>query len=127
MAVDRVGQAIQLFNRRDFFAAHEVLEEVWRCCSDEEKRLVYEAIIRIAAALHLRFHRGAHRGSIRLLQQALLRLEDIRPVCAEIDTAGLYEEVSAYLERLRAEPGPVTLFERFRLPKVRHATATAST
>jgi predicted metal-dependent hydrolase len=117
---DPLRRAVDLFNRRDFFAAHVVLEGVWRG-AEGELRSFYEAMIRIATALHLRMHRGGRRGTVNLLQQALVRLDDLRPVCAAVDTAALYDDVAAYLERLRAAPGPASLLERFRLPRIRFA------
>jgi hypothetical protein len=117
---DPIRRAVGLFNRRDFFAAHVVLEEVWRD-TEAELRPFYEAIIRIATALHLRMHRGGRRGTVNLLQQALVRLDDLRPVCAAVDTAALYDDVAAYVEHLRATPGPASLLERFRLPRIRFA------
>ena len=120
MEDDRVRRAIDCFNAKDYFAAHELLEESWREAEAEVQPL-YEAMIRIAVALHLRVNRGARRGSLNLLQQALVRLDDLRPVCASIDTARLYDDVSAYAERLRAAPGPASLLERFRLPVIRFA------
>jgi hypothetical protein len=59
---------------------------------------------------------------VNLLTQALVRLEDRRPSAAGIDTGTLYEELSAYVERLRAEPGESTWFERFRVPRIRRRT-----
>ncbi len=117
---DPIRRAVDLFNGRDYFAAHEVLEEVWRG-AEPEMRPFYEAVIRIATALHLRVNRGGQRGTVNLLQQALVRLDDLRPVCAAVDTAALYDDVAAYVERLRATPGPVSLLERFRLPRIRFA------
>jgi predicted metal-dependent hydrolase len=114
---DRLGRGIDLFNRRDFFASHELFEELWREAADEDRPL-YEALVQLATAFHLRFNRGGQRGTVNLLTQALLRLDDLRPAARGIDTAVLYEEVSGYVERLRAEPGESTWFERFRVPRI---------
>jgi predicted metal-dependent hydrolase len=115
---ERLARGIDLFNRRDFFASHELFEALWREAAAAERPL-YEALVQLATALHLRFNRGGQRGSVNLLTQALVHLEDLRPVAGGIDTAGLYEEVSGYVERLRAEPGASTWLERLRAPKIR--------
>lgn len=115
---ERLQRAVALFNDRDFFAAHEAFEEIWRDAAEIDAPLG-EALIRLATAFHLRLHRGAHRGTVNLLQQALVRLEDMRPVSGGIDTAALYDDVAGYLERLRREPGRATWWERFRLPRLR--------
>jgi hypothetical protein len=114
----RLKEAVALFNRREFFRAHEILEEAWREVPEGD-RVLYETLIRLAVALHLRLNRGAHRGTVNLLQQALVHLEDLRPEAAGVDTAALYETVAGYVERLRAEPGAAGWRERFRLPRIR--------
>jgi predicted metal-dependent hydrolase len=51
--VDQAGleHGIALFNRGEFFEAHEVLEDVWRVASGPEK-LFLQGLIQIAVALH---------------------------------------------------------------------------
>ena len=45
---------IELFNRAEFFDAHEVLEDVWRAAPDGEKKFL-QGIIQVAVAL---YHHG---------------------------------------------------------------------
>ena len=47
----RYQHGIALFNRADFFAAHEVLEEVWRAAPAAERRFL-QGLIQVAVALH---------------------------------------------------------------------------
>jgi predicted metal-dependent hydrolase len=42
---------IELFNRAEFYDAHEVLEDVWRASIDPEKKFL-QALIQTAVALH---------------------------------------------------------------------------
>lgn len=42
---------LELFNRGEFYDAHEVLEDVWRASIDPEKRFL-QALIQTAVALH---------------------------------------------------------------------------
>ncbi len=125
MPESRLQEAVSLFNRRDFFRAHEVLEEAWREVPEGD-RVLYETLIRLAAALHLRLNRGGHRGTVNLLQQALVTLEDLRPQAAGVDTTALYDDVAAYVERLRAEAGPAGWRERFRVPRIRLVTGAST-
>jgi hypothetical protein len=122
MDADRLAQAVALFNRREYLAAHEILEDVWRDQPGAE-RVIYEALIRVAAALHLRLHRGGGRGTLNLLQQALVLLDDLRPTCAGIDTAAFYADVARYVDELRGASDRVGWLERFRLPRIQAATA----
>lgn len=124
MVEDKVGLAIRLFNRRDFLAAGELFEDVWREASEADRAL-YDAILRIAAALHLGANRGGRRGAVNLLQQALVRLDDLRPARSGIDTEALYTEAGDYLERLKGTAASIAWLERLRLPKIRSAASSA--
>lgn len=118
---DPLGHAVTRFNRRDFLGAHEILEAVLPDAGEVDAPL-FEVVIRLATALHLRLNRGAERGSLNLLQQALVRLDDLRPERSGVDTAALYDDVTAYVERVRAAAGPAGFLERFQVPKIRLRT-----
>jgi hypothetical protein len=49
-----LGHGIELFNRAEFFNAHEVLEDVWRAAPAEEKKFL-QGMIQVAVAL---YHHG---------------------------------------------------------------------
>ncbi len=119
--------AIAIFNHGDYFDAAERFEHAAAIAEPELKELV-GALNRIAAALHLRFHRGGRQSSINLLSQAMLTLDDFRPSRAGIDVDRLFAELEAYAEELRATPRGESsgvkyrarLFvERRRAPKIR--------
>ena len=102
-------EGIDLFNRGDFFEAHEVLEEIWR--SDRpEPRDLFQGIIQVAAALHQ--FRNLHRkdGPRHTFAKARRRLEAFLPASHGLDIAGLLEAVGrweAWLEECEGEPPPV--------------------
>jgi predicted metal-dependent hydrolase len=97
------------------------VEELWRAAGEEEDRAFLEALVQVAAALHLRLRRGAHRGALNLLEQAVVRLDDHRPARMGVDVEALCRESEAYIESLRRAAGrkrPAWL-ERFRVPQIR--------
>ena len=96
-------EAIRSFNRGDYFAAGEQFEAVARDAEPSLKDLVV-ALNQIAAGLHLRFARGGRQATINLLSQAMLSIDDLRPVHAGIDVERLFNEVSAFTDDLRASP-----------------------
>ena len=116
---DAFKDGITLFNRREYFACHEVLEEAWQKATEEDRKF-YEGLIQLATALHLRFHRGGYIGTINLLTQALRHLEDYRPQYQRIAVDTLYREIETYLEELRSSKRErASFFERFRAPRIR--------
>jgi hypothetical protein len=123
----RLDDAIAAFNRGAYFAAAEMFERLAADCPDDLKTLV-GALNRVAAALHLRFERGGRQGSINLLSQAMLALDDLKPACGGIDVERLWVEVQALTEEIRAAPRgePVgvrhrarVFLQRRRAPRIR--------
>ncbi len=86
---------IDLFNRREFFVCHEVLEEVWTH-ERGARRLFLQALIHFAVAFY-HDQRGNPVGATRQLRKGLRKLTAYLPTCEEIDTARLHREGSAAL------------------------------
>lgn len=59
---------VKLFNDREFFDAHEVLEDLWNECPNEDRRF-YQGILQAAVALH-HFNNGNLRGAHKLFRTA---------------------------------------------------------
>ncbi len=72
--MDREGfvRGIELFNRAEFFEAHEVLEDVWRAAPATEKKFL-QGIIQISVALH-HHSRGNLVGAQSLMKRAAKNL-----------------------------------------------------
>jgi tetratricopeptide (TPR) repeat protein len=120
-------RAIKLFNRGDYFAAAENFENALRADDPGVKDLA-SALNRVAAALHLRFARGARQGAINLLSQALLALDDLKPARAGVNVERLFADVESFKEQVRATPRDRLtgirhrariFFERRRAPRIR--------
>lgn len=60
------------FNRREFFEAHEVWEEVWLIESEPQKTFL-QGLIQIAAAFH-HYCRGNPQGAESLLASGIVKL-----------------------------------------------------
>lgn len=96
-----LDRGIHLFNRGEFFACHEVLEEAWTP-ERGPRRLFLQALIHIAVGFY-HHGRGNPVGAIRQLRKALRKLSGYLPACEGIDTGRLYNEASVVLERIEAE------------------------
>ncbi len=106
----KLKEAVRLFNKHEYFACHEIIEDLWREAPDEDK-MFYEALIRLSTGFHLRLNRGGTQGSKNLLTQALMRLEDHRPSHLGIDVARLYSEIDSHN---REDQGHKSAFGRLR-------------
>jgi predicted metal-dependent hydrolase len=117
----RLKDAIALFNRREYFNCHQVLEEIWQQAVEEDKTF-YEALIRFATGLHLRFHRRGTQGAINLLTQGMMQIENYRPTYHGINVARLYEEIDTHVSDLKSAKSPEPGFlERWRVPRIHFA------
>ena len=113
-----VRRGMRLFNLGRYLAAQRVWEEAWRAAPPEGRGFL-EGLVQLAAALHLRTRRGATRGAVHLLAQALVTLEDYRPATHDIDVEALVTDFSAYADWLRQRDRPHRLLERLRIPRLR--------
>ena len=113
-----LGRGVRLFNRGRYLSAQEAWEEAWRAAPAEERAFL-EALVQLAAALHLRTRRGATRGAVHLLAQALITLEDYRPAAHGIDVEALVTDFTAYLDWVKAVDRPHRVLDRLRIPRLR--------
>jgi predicted metal-dependent hydrolase len=91
-------EGIRLFNAREFFACHEVLEEAW---TQERgpRRVFLQAVIHVAVGLH-HCQRGNPAGASGQIGKALRKLADYLPSYEGIDTARLYADALAVAKRI---------------------------
>jgi predicted metal-dependent hydrolase len=100
MMDERWRRGIDLFNRAEFFECHEVLEEIWTP-ERGPRRQFLQAVIHVAVGLY-HCRRGNVPGAIAQLHKALRKLAGYLPAVDDIDSARLYAETLAVLERLEA-------------------------
>ena len=84
----RLREGIRLFNESRFFECHEVLEDLYHETEEENKPFL-EGLIGLAAAFRLFCEFGEVKGSVRLIYQALIRLENYQPAFLQIDVKDL--------------------------------------
>ena len=100
MTDDRLDRGIRLFNNREFFECHEVLEEAWTP-ERGPRRLFLQALIHLAVGFYHR-ERNNPDGAIRQLRKGLRKLALYLPSSEGIDTERLHREASAVLEQIEA-------------------------
>jgi predicted metal-dependent hydrolase len=93
-------QGIHLFNHREFFECHEVLEEAWTP-QRGPRRLFLQALIHVAVGFY-HCQRGNPPGARGQLSKALRKLAPYLPFCEGIDTGRLYREAQERLARIEA-------------------------
>jgi predicted metal-dependent hydrolase len=113
-----VLRGIAEFNRREFFEAHETLEDVW---AEENGRLrtFYQGLIQIAVAC-CHIQRGNWEGASHLFAKGVLKVREGAGACPGIDAAGLLVQVErCEAEARRLVPGRLDEFNPALFPVVR--------
>jgi predicted metal-dependent hydrolase len=82
---------LELIRRGEFFAAHEVLEDVWREAEPGERDF-YQGLVHVAVAWY-QAGRGNRVGCERQLEKARRRLSPYAPEHLGVDIAGLLERI----------------------------------
>ena len=110
----RLQHGILLFNQREFFACHEVLEEEWTP-ERGPRRLFLQSLIHLAVGLY-HASRGNPVGAGRQLRKGLRKLAGYLPSCEDIDTARLHRDALAVLDQIEAA-------ENFEPPRIHLLTS----
>jgi predicted metal-dependent hydrolase len=91
-------RGVELFNAREFYECHEVLEDVWRPLEGEE-RFFLQALIHFAVGFY-HHEQGNREGAERQLRKALRKLAGYLPEFGGIDTGRLYREGQTALDTI---------------------------
>ena len=93
-----ITEGIRLFNRRQYFEAHEALEAVWLKAKGHQKTFLH-GLIQVAAAFHHHTH-GNPAGFRSLLEKGCTKLEPFGAGAEGLDLAGLKLELRSWQEYL---------------------------
>jgi predicted metal-dependent hydrolase len=87
---------VDLFNRQEFYEAHEAWEAGWK---DElsDDRLLLQGLIQVAAGFY-KLQVGTPTGTVKLLEQGLKKLRPFLPNSHGVDLETLLPEVERWLE-----------------------------
>lgn len=93
----------RLFNRQDYYEAHEVAEELWHRAAEPEKTFLKGLIHAAVSLCHLQ--RGNAHGARVKHRSAVRYLSAYSPAFAGLDVEGLCRQMDVYLGPLHA-PDP---------------------
>lgn len=100
----RFQQGIELFNSGEWYAAHDVFEDLWHETADPDRR-VLQGLIQVAVA-HVHLERDNTKGAMILLGEGLGRLRGAGLPDFGLDLEQLTISVSARLLSLQQGGDP---------------------
>ena len=86
-------RGLDLIRQDEFFAAHEVLEDVWRAAEAEERDF-FQGLVHVAVAWY-QAGRGRPVATGRQLEKAARRLAPFAPAHRGVDVEGVLAQVAA--------------------------------
>src|SRR5262245_34920923 len=95
---------ILLFNRGDYFEAHEVWVDLWMDTSTADKRF-YPGLIQAAVGL-CHFCNGNLRGAIKLYHSGRAYMERFGPHHLGLDNAGFWKQMELCFAEVLQQPSP---------------------
>lgn len=99
----RYLKGVDLFNRQDYFEAHEVWEELWQDCASADRRF-YQSLIQAAVALY-HWSRGNYAGASRLLQSGRRYMQGYGDCYLGLDVNDFWAAVASRIES--GSPPPI--------------------
>ena len=100
-----IAEGRRLFNKGEYFEAHEVLEDAWRSATGETKQFL-KGLIHAAVALHHYGRRNAHGARVKRLSSRDY-LAPFQPVWAGINVEALLLEMEEFFSTLEQPFVPV--------------------
>lgn len=82
---------IVLFNRGDWFEAHEAWEDLWHESGPPQRRF-YQGLIQAAVGL-CHFHNGNLRGAVKLYNTSKDYMQPFRPNYLGLDVTGFWDQM----------------------------------
>ncbi len=102
-------KAIEMFNQEEFYACHDILEEIWMDSVEPDKTF-YQGVLQIAVGC---YHLGNSnwRGAVILLGEGVHKLIEYEPDYLDVDIAQLTNDSYDLLKGLQdIEPDSVAQF-----------------
>ena len=97
----RLREGIDLFNTGRFFECHESLEDFY-LRSEEQHKPFLEGLVQLAAACRIYSELGEVHGPIRMIRQAIIRLENYQPHYLGIRVKSLIHALERWTDYLAA-------------------------
>ena len=102
---------IEKFNRGQYYACHDDLEEAWRN-DDSPGRDLYRGILQVGIAYY-QIERGNYRGAMKMLLRSRQWLEPLSPLCRGVNVERLMQDADAVQSALVAlGPEQIAKFDR---------------
>lgn len=111
-------EAIDQFNREEYYECHETLEDLWQA---EKGRIqdLYKGILQIGVGIY-HARRSNLKGALRLISSGMKLMSQFTPSCLGIDVEDFLQMTGRMKEELEKMESGETLSPEF-IPKIRRS------
>ncbi len=103
----RFIKGLELFNEKDFFECHEVIEDLWlETPSDDPNRDLYKGVIQAAAAIY-QWQREIMSGAHGLHKTSVKYLKPYEPAALGLNVEKMVKEMNAFFKDFDEKNLPV--------------------
>ena len=107
----RFLRGLELFNHREFFESHEVIEELWlETPKTDPNRDLYQGVIQAAAAVY-QFQREIHSGARGLYKSSVKYLEKYAPSALGLNVEKLIAGLHRCFKDSTLDPASIPVLE----------------
>ncbi len=96
----RLETAVVLFNRQEFFEAHDVFEDIWMEERSRERRF-YQGLLHVAVGFYHYGH-GNYKGALSQLTKAGQKLNAFLPQHKGLDVRNILDESAPFVLAARS-------------------------
>ncbi len=111
-------EAIDQFNREEYFECHETLEDLWRA-ENGRIRGLYKGILQIGVGIY-HARRSNLKGALRLISSGMKLTSQFTPYCLGIDVEHFLQMAGRMKEKLEKMESGGSLSPEF-VPKIRRS------
>ena len=93
-----ISEGIELFNKADFFSAHDFFEKCWME-SDRKERIFFQGMVQVSVRCY-HLITGSFRGSLSQLKKGTKKLNSFHPSHKNIDLENLVNIIESIILEL---------------------------
>jgi uncharacterized protein len=113
-----ISEGIELFNKADFFSAHDFFEKCW-IESDRKEKMFFQGMVQVSVGCY-HIINGNFKSSLSQLKKGTKKLNSFRPSHRNIDLENLVNIIESIIQELNDfifEQDPQMFWNK--IPKIR--------
>ncbi len=114
----RFASGIKKFNDKDFYAAHDILEDVWFDITGSD-RSFYQGLIHLAVGFYHITDKNNSKGALLQLRKGIAKLTPYKPAYERVELSKLLVNIEKCVNKIeRFKDSKIQKFDIKLIPKI---------